>query len=266
VLTAVSALPSQAVTVNAAGTLAGSATLGGTVQVDGGHAPSTQSVTGPLTYGSTARLIWEPGDLVTGSTVTITPGAVVDVLMNGPGSTVDYRDAAWRSSRQWTLLNATSISGGFGLGTVSADASGDPAGPFGTFSVVSSASSVTLQWTPGTPFQLWQYDQFGTNWNSPAIAGAVEDPDGDGWTNQDEWVTGTVPLSSGSRFRTTLSASGITFTRVAGRTYRVETATALNGGWVLLSNVANGTGEVTVAPPPNPGPRRFYRVVISYSP
>ncbi len=262
----VSALPSQPVTVNAGATLSGSAALGGTVQVDGRHSPGVQSITGPLTYGSAARLVWEIGDSVTASTVTVSPGALIEVLANGPGSAVDFRDSAWRNARQWTVLSATSISGGFGLGTVSADASGDPAGPFGSFSISSSPTSVVLQWTPGTAFQIWQYDQFGSNWNSSSIAGPTADPDGDGWSNQDEWVIGSHPLNAASRFTTSLSTSGITFTRTAGRAYRVETSTTLSSGWTLLANVAAGTGPITVPPPVNPGPKRFYRVVISYSP
>lgn len=262
----VSALPTQSVTVNAGAMLAGSAALGGTVQVDGRHSPGVQSITGPLAYGSTSRLVWEIGDLVTASTVTVTPGALIDVLTNGPGSTVDYRDSAWRSVRQWTVLSGSSISGGFTVGSASADASGDPAGPFGSFSVSSSPTEAVLQWTPGTAFQLWQYDQFGSNWNSPSIASPTADPDGDGWTNQDEWVIGSLPLSAASRFTTGVSTSGITFSRIAGRTYRVETSTALSGGWTLLANVAGGTGPITVPPPANPGPKRFYRVVISHSP
>jgi hypothetical protein len=91
------------------------------------------------------------------------------------------------------------------------------------------------------------------------------DPDGDGGSNHDEWVAGTDPTSSASRFVTEFTSSGISFTRVAGRGYEVQTSTNL-GTWSLHAEVPPGAGPVTVPPPPNPGTVRFYRVVIRLLP
>lgn len=254
------ALPVQAVTVAATGTLAGNGGLGGTVAIDGIHAPDgVQAISGPLSYGGGARLAWEIGDRIDAGVVTIAAGARLDVVMDG--SLVDYRDPAWRSAREWPVLVASSISGGFAIGTVSDDASGDPAGPFGAFSLVANGSQTSLRWSPADEFSIWQYENFGDDWDQVAIAGSAADPDGDGWTNGDEWIAGTGPRDPSSRFSVAAEGLGLRFERSAGRAYDIETSTTLDGPWVLHTT-ASGSGPVVIPPPADPGPRRFYRVAI----
>ncbi len=104
--------------------------------------------------------------------------------------------------------------------------------------------------------------------NYPTLTNTAQsaDPDGDGWSNRDEWIIGTDPTSIASRFSTSVSTAGISFTRIAGRTYRVETSTTLGNDWVLLANAPAGTGLITIPPPASPGLKRFYRVIISAFP
>lgn len=105
--------------------------------------------------------------------------------------------------------------------------------------------------------------------NYPNLTNTAQtaDPDGDGWTNRDEWIIGSDPTSLASRFTTTITNDGgISFTRTTGRTYRVETTTTLGNDWVLHATAPAGTGPVTIPPPASPGPKRFYRVVISAFP
>ncbi|MCU0794918.1 MAG: autotransporter-associated beta strand repeat-containing protein [Akkermansiaceae bacterium] len=102
----------------------------------------------------------------------------------------------------------------------------------------------------------------------PGILNPAEnaDPDGDGWTNRDEWIAGTDPTSHASRFTTTVLADGgLSFTRIPGRTYLVETSTTL-ADWSLLSTIPSGTGPVTVPPPLPVTSPRFYRVRIEVDP
>jgi hypothetical protein len=109
-----------------------------------------------------------------------------------------------------------------------------------------------------------------TFWTSsfPALTDTAPsaDPDGDGWSNRDEWIIGTDPTNIASRFTTTVTTAGITFPRTAGRSYRVETSVTLGNDWVLHANAAAGTTPITIPHPVAPGPRRFYRVVISAFP
>ncbi len=89
------------------------------------------------------------------------------------------------------------------------------------------------------------------------------DADGDGWSNLDEWVTGTDSRNAASRLVTTLGPAGLTFTRVAGRSYVVQTSILLGGGWTFHATAPAGTGPVTIPLLANGGPRRFYRVVAT---
>lgn len=113
----------------------------------------------------------------------------------------------------------------------------------------------------GTPdaFHAWIAGYPGISNSAPGA-----DPDGDGWTNEDEWIAGTIPNNITSRFTTTVSTSGVTFSRTAGRNYEILTSISL-GPWASLGMAPAGTGPVTI-PHPAPGPRRFYKVVITQVP
>ena len=102
-------------------------------------------------------------------------------------------------------------------------------------------------------------------WDDPAIAGPDRDPDGDGWSNENEWISGTVPTNSASRLAATITSNSISFERSAGRSYRIETSTSLASGWTTHSLVPAGTGPITLPISPS-APRTFYRIAASITP
>jgi len=264
------------ITVAAGATLGGegqlaTATLSGTSASaqaaispgDGGVGILTAS--GTVTLGGHTRYPWEIRDwssttdafdqvLASSLVLSATPAAPLVIAIT-PQSLTNYTP----SSRVFPIAIASSALTGFDAAAITIDASAIPQA-VGNWSVRKTGNTLELVFTLGG-FPGWIEGY-------PTISdpSAEADPDGDGWTNQDEWVIGTDPTSSSSRFTTTVSPSGITFIRTSGRTYRVETSTTLTGGWTLLANVAAGTGSVTVPPPSNPGPKRFYRVIVSYLP
>jgi autotransporter-associated beta strand protein len=270
------ALPVQPVTVSPDAMLSGSGSIGGAVTVSGNHSPGdgvgNQMLDGSLAYLAGSTLIWEIGshsgaaDALTASSATFAASSRLDVLAAPAGGAVDYADAFWRQPRQWTVLTAASVSGTPVLGTVSADATGKPAAPFGQWRIVADSTSIALAWTPGDPFDAWRYARFGASWNVAAVSGATVDPDADGWNNRDEWIAGTIPTDRSSRFTVVPDGAGISFTRITGRSYQVLTATHPAGPWSHHADAPAGAGRITIAPPANPGPRRFYRVVIRIFP
>lgn len=270
------ALPTQSVSVSAGALITGDALLGGEVSVFGTHSPGdgvgTQTISGNLTYNPGSRILWEIGgqdsvaDSVNAATVVMSPNVIVDVVANPPGSVSDYSAAFWNVPRQWQILTASSLSGAPILGSVSADASGRPAAPFGSFTLQSSSTAVILVWEPSPPYDRWAYSQFALSWNDPQISGPSRDPDGDGISNRNEWIFGTGAADSTSRFATTTHPAGLSFVRAAGRIYQVQSATSPTGPWIHHADVPAGTGPVTVATSTSQGPRRFYRLKVSFNP
>jgi autotransporter-associated beta strand protein len=264
-------LATQPVTTSAEATLSGTGTLGGVVIMAGIHSPGDpvgrQIIQGPLTYGATSSIRFElsgqstTADLVQAASVTVAPGARIDPVTTA----VDFLHTYWRQPRQWPVLTTTSLTGSFALGTETLlDSFGRPSQPFGNFSLAHTATAVNLVWTPAPPFQVWQYENFGDSWNNPLIAGPNADPDGDAWSNLNEWISGNLPNDPNSRFTTAISPAGITFLRSAGRSYRIERSTQLNGSWTLHATVPNGTGTFTIPVTPGSGGRTFYRVAITF--
>lgn len=152
------------ITVTTSGRLAGSGFIAAPTAVLGILAPGdrfgTLTISSNLTFGSASRLQWElggnslvSGDRVAATAVTVTNGAKVDVLLNSPGSTVNFLHALWRTNRSWPVLNASSLTGTFALGTNSTDVGGRLASTYGSFSVTNTGTNESVLWTalPGFP-------------------------------------------------------------------------------------------------------------------
>ncbi|HEX9785038.1 MAG TPA: thrombospondin type 3 repeat-containing protein [Opitutaceae bacterium] len=98
------------------------------------------------------------------------------------------------------------------------------------------------------------------------------DEDGDGRSNHDEYLAGTDPRNPGSDLTVvdfTPAASGgytITWTTVAGRTYRVERSTDLApDSWETIQASVPGTGSVVsfTDTAPEASQHVFYRIVVN---
>ena len=142
-----------------------------------------------------------------------------------------------------------------------------------TFSFALEASAVT-QGTPtdtdgdGLP-NTWE-QSFGLNPNDPTgNNGASGDPDGDGLTNIGEYTAGTSPIDSQSTFRIvnivrTGTTNTVTWSSVAGKSYRVYAAPNLSGATFLqLDGTIVAGGPTSSYTDTNaPGATKFYKVLV----
>ena len=116
----------------------------------------------------------------------------------------------------------------------------------------------------------WEMAYFGHLGVDPAA-----DADGDGFTNLQEYLLGTLPNNPSSKLtiaQIAVVANGasndfrITFATANGVTYRVETTDSLAAGsWLQLGSDISGNGSTATATDPAAvtlHPRRFYRVRI----
>ena len=132
------------------------------------------------------------------------------------------------------------------------------------------AASAPVSATTYTSVENWRLANFGTISDSGAAADSA-DPDGDGRTNFDEYVSDTDPNNPASLFKITqVEMIGgdfvVSFPSSLGRTYTVERSYSLeSGSWVALPGEISGTGETISITDTDPteSPRRFYRVVVT---
>jgi hypothetical protein len=84
-------------------------------------------------------------------------------------------------------------------------------------------------------------------------AGALDDPDGDGISNRDEFLGGTEPLNKASATRIVrvhMESSDVClfFTSVTGKAYRIECADEMTSGkWTTVAEQVSGNGGIVEA-------------------
>ena len=114
----------------------------------------------------------------------------------------------------------------------------------------------------------WERQNFGS-----LTKAATADDDGDGVSNRNEYIAGTLPTDSGSRFAILsmieeTPGSGqftLRWPSVAGRTYMVLKSTQLDDpDWPSVSETLEGTGgELSFTAPPSAGDKCFYKVQVN---
>jgi hypothetical protein len=100
---------------------------------------------------------------------------------------------------------------------------------------------------------------------------ALDDADGDGKTNADEFTAGTDPTNPGSAFRITAITGNngdlvISWITVQGKSYQLQRADTPDAAatWTDVGTVVTGTGGMVNVPDPGAlaDARHFYRVKI----
>jgi len=145
--------------------------------------------------------------------------------------------------------------------------------PIGSNVIDSTNVALITEWINGELDELPTYDEWRiSNFepdNDPAGAPS-EDPDGDGMTNQDEYLAGTNPLSGASALRPSVisSSEGFTlgFSLPANRSFKIHVSQDLQQWtpWDIPGNqglpVKGGPIEFVIPPA---DPMRFFRVEVS---
>jgi len=270
-------------TVEPGATLTGAGNVMGAVYVSGTLAPGAgvgTLTTGPLSLNTGARLEWEinswsapPGtgqDLVVAEALEFPDPAMPDLVVD-LSQVQDFTDLP----AEFTLISTTAGISGIESAEFGIDVSGLPDAD-GHWSVVQDGDELKLTYTPLTPFERWQIEQFGEQADDPAVAGELADPDRDGLPNLVEYALGTDPNESGP--------SGITqdmveieeefFLRLTiprnpdatDVTLTVQTTSDLSdpGSWTPLDTVIEtDEPDLRVVRDTLGGPRRFIRLQVS---
>lgn len=154
-------------TISVTGLLSGTGTIDGNAAVTGlhspGNSPGIQTITGSLSYGPGASVLWEITDntttnspvvfdqIVVGENLAFDAATSLSLSFDSAGSLIDWEDAFWDSNKSWTLWDVAGTTSGFGLLSLSAADWLDGAGlslsavrPYATFSLSQQGSDVVL--------------------------------------------------------------------------------------------------------------------------
>ena len=142
--------------------------------------------------------------------------------------------------------------------------------PLGSNVIDSASVTLLTQWINGELASRQDYDAWrGSNFepDSDPAGAPGQDPDGDGFTNQDEFLAGTDPRNGASALRPTISGHppALGFTLPVNRSFLIETTTTLGQWtpWDIPGNqglpVAGGTIQLPV---PTADSKRFFRVTV----
>jgi autotransporter-associated beta strand protein len=247
----------------AAATLSGSSAAVPATISPGDASTGTLQSSATLTLGTDSRYLWEVANLdpaalafdrITAATLALTATQAKPLVI---AITPTAALVAGSVTRVFPIIQASTLTG-FDADAISIDTTAVN-GLGGVWTLQKTGNTLELAFNPD-PYAAWIA-------NYPGIADPDKDadPDGDGWSNHDEWVAGTDPTDPASRFVTTVSPAGLTFSRIPGRTYLVETSEQLTG-WSPHAEIPEGTGPMLVPHPENPGERRFYRILIRLLP
>lgn len=192
----------------------------------------------------------------------------------------------------WLVVQAQTVNGVFGWKSSTAHCHddavwGDTPGPiwnelrYPGGPLQGQSFDLAFELTTPIPFNIWQLQYFGCTNCSQAAGGF--DFDGDGVSNTNEFLSGTVPTNSASVFRVisivrqNTNNVNLTWTTVGGHSYVVQTNSPLPGG-SYTNNFANlsllfnvlGTGPsstnyVHLGGATN-SPSLFYRVILGPPP
>jgi fibronectin type 3 domain-containing protein len=130
-------------------------------------------------------------------------------------------------------------------------------------------ASAPVSATTYTAIESWRLANFGTVADSGNAADNA-DPDGDSWTNTQEYASGTDPNDRTSLLKISsleLDTEDVTISvpTVVGKSYRVEKSATLSAGsWITVAEPVAGTGvtvEITDIGARSQ-PRWFYRITV----
>ncbi len=122
-------------------------------------------------------------------------------------------------------------------------------------------------------WDFWETNYFGNVNTTNNPNNALDDPDGDGMNNRDEYLSGTNPTNALSVLKIVLTATNanvLQFVAQTNLTYTVQCRTNLSTAvWNSISNVTSSTSVRTITVETATGPvadERYYRVITPRTP
>lgn len=226
------------VTVVAGATLTGTASLQGSVVVDGTLAPGTGvgsvGIGGDLALGATALLVFEVGGTGTEQSDTLSVGG--NLTYGGTLSVSLTNGYAPALDDTVVLVTAAGVSGAFQATNLPALAPGL------AWNVVQLGPVLYLQ-VVAAP--IGGYDLFAGQVTNAAQRGYADDPDGDGYANLLEYVTGGSPTNTDLAARMSATRTNSAFALRFSRATNAVDATLIVEGSYMLADAAVWTGIAT---------------------